>query len=79
MIHDARIIPLDNRPRSARMQTWMGEPRGRWDGDTLVVETTNYHNKGWITTSAASGAHQGHSAQRQAARDRTIQARRRRT
>src|SRR5688572_23398213 len=48
MIHDARIIPLDNRPRSARMRTWMGEPRGRWVGDTLIVETTNYHDKGWI-------------------------------
>jgi hypothetical protein len=59
MIHDARIIPLDNRPRSARMQTWFGEPRGRWEGDTLVVETTNYHNKGWITTSAASGRIKG--------------------
>ena len=56
MIHDARIIPLDNRPRSARMQTWMGEPRGRWDGDTLVVETTNYNNKGWITTSPRARA-----------------------
>jgi len=59
MIHDARIIPLDNRSRSARMQTWMGEPRGRWDGDTLVVETLNYHGKGWITTSAASGRIKG--------------------
>jgi hypothetical protein len=59
MIHDARIVPLDNRPRSARMQTWFGEPRGRWDGDTLVVETTNYHNKGWITTSAASARIKG--------------------
>ena len=59
MIHDARIIPLDNRPRSAHMQTWFGEPRGRWEGDTLVVETTNYHNKGWITTSAASARIKG--------------------
>jgi hypothetical protein len=60
MIHDARIIPLNSRqPRSARMQTWMGEPRGRWEGDTLVVETTNFHNKGWITTSAASARIKG--------------------
>src|SRR4029453_9972030 len=59
MIHGARITPLDTRPRSSRMQTWMGEPRGRWEGDTLVVETMNYHNKGWITTSAASGRIKG--------------------
>jgi hypothetical protein len=59
MIHDARIIPLDNRPRSKRMRTWMGEPRGRWEGDTLIVETTNYNNIGWITTSAASARIKG--------------------
>jgi len=60
MIHDARIIPLDNRqPLPPRVQSWMGDSRGRWEGDTLVVETTNYHNKGWITTSAASGRIKG--------------------
>jgi hypothetical protein len=46
MIHDARIIPLDGRPRlDARLRQWMGTPRGHWDGDTLVVETTNFTNK----------------------------------
>lgn len=43
MIHETRIIPLDNRPRhSAKMRSYMGEPRGHWEGDTLVVETTNF-------------------------------------
>jgi hypothetical protein len=60
MIHDARIIPLDNRPPlPAHVQSWMGEPRGRWDGDTLVVETTNFNNKGWIATSQAGGRIKG--------------------
>ena len=60
MIHDARIIPLDNRPPlPAHVQSWMGEPRGRWEGDTLVVETTNFNNKGWIATSQAGGRIKG--------------------
>jgi hypothetical protein len=60
MIHDARIIPLNStQPRSSRVQTWMGEPRGRWEGETLVVETMNFHDKGWIATSAAGGRIKG--------------------
>ena len=43
MIHDARIIPLDGRPHpDARIGQWMGDSRGRFEGDTLVVETTNF-------------------------------------
>jgi hypothetical protein len=43
MIHETRLIPLDNRPRnSSRMRSYMGEPRGHWEGDTLVVETKNF-------------------------------------
>ena len=42
MIHDARIVPLDGRPHlSSSVRQWMGDARGRWEGDTLVVETTN--------------------------------------
>ena len=42
-IHDTRIIPLDGRPHlSGTVRQWLGEYRGRWEGDTLVVETTNF-------------------------------------
>jgi len=42
-IHDARVIPLDGRPHlPSTVQTWLGDSRGRWEGDTLVVDTTNY-------------------------------------
>ena len=46
MIHDTRIIPLDGRPHlPAHLRQWMGDSRGHWDGDTLVVETTNFTDK----------------------------------
>ena len=47
MIHDARIIPLDGRAHlSPRIGQWMGDSRARWEGDTLVVETTNMTPRG---------------------------------
>ena len=46
MIHDVRIIPLDGRPQpSEQVRQWMGVSRGRWEGDTLVIETTNFNGK----------------------------------
>jgi hypothetical protein len=55
MIHDARIIPLDGRPHlGAKLPQWTGDSRGRWDGRTLVVETTNFTDK---TNFRGSGAH----------------------
>jgi hypothetical protein len=43
MVHDARIIPLAARPHLAQgVRQWMGDSRGRWQGQTLVVETTNF-------------------------------------
>jgi hypothetical protein len=45
MMHDARIIPLDGRPHpDAGIRQWLGDSRGHWEGDTLVVETTNFMN-----------------------------------
>ncbi|MBM3773260.1 MAG: hypothetical protein FJW27_18620 [Acidimicrobiia bacterium] len=46
MLHDARIIPLDGRPHlPANVRQWTGSYRGRWEGQTLVVETTNLTDK----------------------------------
>ena len=53
MIHDARIIPLDGRPHLPQgIRQWMGDPRGHWEGNTLVVETTNFTAK---TSDVAAG------------------------
>ena len=46
MIHEARIIPLDGRPHlPSSVRGYLGDSRGRWEGDTLVVETTNFNEK----------------------------------
>ncbi len=46
MVHDARIVPLDGRGHlPAGIRQWMGDSRGYWDGDTLVVESTNFSTK----------------------------------
>jgi hypothetical protein len=42
MVHNARIVPLDGRPHG-NIRQWVGDSRGRWDGHTLVVETTNFY------------------------------------
>jgi len=55
MVHDARIVPMDGRPHSApHIRQWRGDSRGRWEGDTLVVDTTNFTDK---TSFRGSGPH----------------------
>jgi hypothetical protein len=58
-IHDARVVPLDGRTHLAsNVRQWHGDSRGHWEGDTLVVETTNYSPKSALLflTAGASGS-----------------------
>lgn len=45
MVHDARIIRLRGRHVPSTIRTWLGDSIGRWDGQTLVVDTTNFRSK----------------------------------
>ena len=64
MVHDARIIPLDGRPHG-NIRQWKGDSRGHWEGNTLVVDTTNFKRE----TSLAK-------LEREHAPDRTLHAHR---
>jgi hypothetical protein len=49
MIHDMRVVPLDGRPHLSKgVKLWNGDSRGHWEGDTLVVDTSNYSRAGAI-------------------------------
>jgi hypothetical protein len=60
MIHDARPIPTDGSPHlPSSIRLWDGDSRGHWEGDTLVVDISNYNGKGDIATNAASARMRG--------------------
>ncbi|MBM3770959.1 MAG: hypothetical protein FJW27_06665 [Acidimicrobiia bacterium] len=60
MIHELRIIHVDGRPPiSPKIRQWNGDSRGRWEGNTLVVNVGNYHDRGTIASNAASGRIRG--------------------
>jgi hypothetical protein len=60
MIHEARVVPVDGRqPLDPAIKQWMGESRGRWDGATLVVETTNFTGKAHMLIAGIPGGARG--------------------
>jgi len=59
-LHETRLIPIGTTPHlPAAVRLWTGDSRAHWEGDTLVVDVTNYNDKGSIHNSAAAGYLQG--------------------
>jgi hypothetical protein len=56
MVHTVRVVPLDGRPPLGEgIRQWSGDSRGHWDGDTLVVETSNFNaERGWRGSTASA-------------------------
>jgi hypothetical protein len=58
MIHDVRMVPLDGRPHvDSSVRQWLGDSRGHWEGDTLVVDTTNFSSKSRFENLPAENLH----------------------
>jgi hypothetical protein len=59
-LHETRVIPLNGRPHLPQtIRLWTGDSRGHWEGNTLVIDTTNYNNKGSVTNHGGTGYLQG--------------------
>jgi hypothetical protein len=60
MIHETRIIPIGNSPHlPGTVKEWNGDSRGHWEGNTLVVDITNFNGKGWMGTAGSAGRLKG--------------------
>ena len=69
MVHDARVVRMNGTHPPASMRKWFGDSIGRWEGDTLVIETTNFHPS---TASAARGRTSRSPSGSRAATPRTL-------
>jgi len=58
MVHDTRIVPLDGRPHAGGgLHLYLGDPRGHWEGQTLVIETTNFGDRTSISENGNGTRH----------------------
>ena len=57
--HNFRVVYTDGRPHpGSGVKLWMGDSRGRWDGNTLVIETTNFNGRAWLDSGGTPGSDQ---------------------
>jgi hypothetical protein len=56
MIHEARIVPIGKPALDGDVKQWLGSSRGRWAGNTLIVETTNFNGEGSMTSFGSPGS-----------------------
>ena len=57
MAHESRVIPTTPMPKlDTAIQNWLGEPRGHWEGTTLVIESTNFNGKTELTSAGVPGS-----------------------
>jgi hypothetical protein len=56
MIHETRIIPIGRPHAAPAIRSWIGDSRGHWEGNTLVVETTNFNDRTQINNATVSDA-----------------------
>jgi hypothetical protein len=61
---DYRLIPTDGSPHPADLDSWMGDSRGRWEGDTLVVDVSNNNDKTWFDMAGDSHSDALHVVER---------------
>jgi len=54
MIHETRLIPIGSAHAGSAIRTWMGDSRGHWEGNTLVVETTNFNDQTQLNNTPVS-------------------------
>jgi hypothetical protein len=62
--HSLRVIPLDGRPHRKNYWSYSGDSRGRWEGDTLVVDVTGFNGKNWLDQAGNFVSENEHAVER---------------
>lgn len=63
-MHETRAIPIDGSPHLPNIDLWQGDPRGSWDGDTLVVDSTDFNDQTWFDAAGNYHSDQLHVVER---------------
>jgi hypothetical protein len=64
MVHDVRVVRMNARHLPKTIRKWMGDSVGRWEGDTLVIDTANFNGKTWLNQNGEMVSHAEHVVER---------------